>query len=225
MRNDHKTDAIAGASVLAGARLVCRYRNSYEYEGKSPGYTSTYRMMAQDSGDSYVADVFGHGVAQPTAFRLDGESSVVFSIHPRRRILNSTFDVVEEETQTRIGALKQHNGFGRDFWTATGPAGCDLFSIASPESAVRDFVRQNLGGFRKVYVYHRGGELLGFIRQELRPLAKSERGFRKIIGRMLSRSDWALYAEEQEIQLVDRRMLLSAGLMLLSLTTMLDKSN
>ena len=193
-----------------------RFERRRQIGRKLGGYANTYYMRSEDGTLALRAHTMNAGTGGDTIF-VDAQSGVPqFAVHPKRKVLNLKYDVLDT-TGSVIGRLKQHMGGGRSFWSILDGNGEERATIVAPDTILQQFLMQTLNSAREAYTFVMGEAAFATLTQEQRP-RQYMRGIKKFLYGLFAPRDWVLRMEPDNVAGLDPRVLIAGALMMQELT-------
>ncbi len=193
-----------------------RFERRYEIGRKPGGYTNTYYVRSEDGTLALRANTMKGGASGDTVF-VDAQSGVPqFAVHPKRKVLNLKYDVLDTSGSV-IGRLKQHMGGGRSFWSILDGNGEERAAIVDPDTILRQFLMQTLDSAREAYTFVMGEAAFATLTQEQRP-RQYMRGLKRFLHGLFAPRDWVLRMEPDNVAGLDPRVLIAGALMMQELS-------
>jgi len=203
-------------SSFAGAPIRFRKRAGALFAARAAHYS----VRSDDGTLALNTLATGAPMAETTEF-VDAYSGVrQFAVVPKRKVLNSKYDVVDSGG-TLIGRLKHHWGESEASWSLQGPAGDTRASLVAPNSVLKTYLARAHGARGDAFAFVMGHAPFATLTHERRP-RRLLRGLAKLAGGLVAGRDWVLRLEPENVAHLDPRVVIAAATMVQELTLTIE---
>lgn len=216
------TDLVSRLRDLAGSDWdFLLFERNYDTDKARRGYSASYSIRDSANRVAFSTDVFGNCRLQPTEI-LDAAGNVAVSIHPRRKILNTKFDLRTGPSDDVIGTFVHHSGKAGKHWAVLDGSEREVMSVIDESSTRTRMLRTILQGSRNSYSMKARDTTIAVLSEHtFDPEAESRGLLAKAKSLLKRKNHWVLFLSDQQ---PDPYLLVPLAILIQEISVTGDKS-